>query len=199
MEISGNDEENNSEENNLEDIFQKEHFEGRSGEKLMAMQQRFGHDVRFKMDERFLDSDDESKSENDIYMGDDIDEELKQEKQLSWKVLHEVLGQTLLTIEDEKDIRNVYRDSIDVHYDPSRKNHSKFEEEVKKKKNRDEATPGTEDVELNKENRVNFSNEGKLPIKSEEKFYAVSDSLKGLLGNNDKDAELFSFFLNRKN
>ncbi|XP_046851844.1 nucleolar protein 8-like [Xenia sp. Carnegie-2017] len=134
MEISGNDEENNSEENNLEDIFQKKHFEGRSGEKLMAMQQRFGHDMRFKMDERFLDSDDESKSENDIRMGDDIDEELKQEKQLSWKVLHEVLGQNFMTIEDEKDIRNVYRDSIDVHYDPSRQNHSKFEEEVKKRK-----------------------------------------------------------------
>lgn len=77
----------------------------------MKLQHKFGHDERFKMDERFLESDDElqSKSETSVVENDSLDGDLKEEKLLSLKVLQDVLGTNSVFVEENEDARNVYR------------------------------------------------------------------------------------------
>ena len=77
----------------------------------MKLQHKFGHDERFKMDERFLESDDEmeSMSKTSVIKEDSLDDELKEEKRLSLKVLQDVLGTNSVFVEENEDTRNVYR------------------------------------------------------------------------------------------
>jgi hypothetical protein len=77
----------------------------------MKLQQEFGHDQRFKMDKRFLESDDEmeSTSKTPSIEEDDLANELKEEKLLSMKVLQDVLGKNSVFVEETEDARNLYR------------------------------------------------------------------------------------------
>jgi hypothetical protein len=77
----------------------------------MKLQQKFGHDQRFKMDERFLESDDEieSISKTPVFEEDDLDNQLKEEKLLSFKVLQDVLGTNSVFVDENGDARNLYR------------------------------------------------------------------------------------------
>ena len=75
------------------------------------------------MDERFLESDEELDSDAktdfdnqtekrpsfDVSNGDDIDQQLKEEKQLSLKVLQKVLGSNSVFSGEDEDSRNQYR------------------------------------------------------------------------------------------
>ena len=77
----------------------------------MKLQQKFGHDQRFKMDERFLESDDEMEltSNTPDFQEDDLSNQLKEEKLLSLKVLNDVLGSNSVFFEEDEDARNIYR------------------------------------------------------------------------------------------
>ena len=77
----------------------------------MKLQQKFGHDRRFKMDERFLESDDdmESTSKPLVFEEDELSNQLKEEKMLSLKVLHDVIGTNSVFVEENEDARNIYR------------------------------------------------------------------------------------------
>ena len=77
----------------------------------MKLQHKFGHDERFKMDGRFLESDDEmeSLSKTSLIEEDDLNNELKEEKLLSLKVLQDVLGTNSGFFEENEDARNLYR------------------------------------------------------------------------------------------
>lgn len=77
----------------------------------MKLQHKFGHNERFKMDERFLESDDEmeSMSKASLIEEDDLNNELKEEKRLSLKVLQDVLGANSGFVEVNEDARNLYR------------------------------------------------------------------------------------------
>lgn len=89
----------------------------------MKLQQTFGHDIRFKMDERFLESDEEldfdpknnlnqqtkKRPFSEVGEGDEIDKQLQEEKLLSFKVLQEVLGRNSVFVEETDDYRNHYR------------------------------------------------------------------------------------------
>ena len=69
------------------------------------------------------------------------------------------------------------RDSVDTHYDPSREDHAKFEEEIRipKRPERNNENNMADDVPAVNEHVV-----------TQEKFYCVSESLKGFFGNKDK-------------
>ena len=69
------------------------------------------------------------------------------------------------------------RDSVDTRYDPTRKDHAKFEEEIKRSK-----CP----VEKNENNATEDVPAANEHVATQEKFYAVSDSLKGFFCYNDK-------------
>ena len=73
-------------------------------------------------------------------------------------------------------VRN--RDSADTHYDPSREDHAKFEQEIR----------SAESLKETKENNVTVEvpAEDKHVACTQEKFYSVSDSLKGFFDNKDQ-------------
>lgn len=77
----------------------------------MKLQQKFGHDQRFKMDERFLENDGEmdSTSKTPVLEQDNLDIDLKEEKLLSLKVLQAVLGGNSFFGERNDDTRNLYK------------------------------------------------------------------------------------------
>ncbi len=70
---------------------------------------------------------------------------------------------------------------MDTHYDPSREDHTKFEQEIRRPERPEQS---------NESNMTdNAPNEDDTPnehVATQEKFYCVSDSLKGLFGNKDK-------------
>ncbi|XP_028402233.1 nucleolar protein 8-like [Dendronephthya gigantea] len=181
---SSSDDDDNEE---VDEFLGKEYFDGKSGEKLMKLQQTFGHDQRFKMDERFLESDDEIEStlETPILEEDDLAQQLKDEKRLSLKVLQDVLGTNSVFLEESEDSRNLYRDSVDTHYDPNREDHAKFEEDITKS---DSPEKKLESNVVNDEPKLNED------ASTKERFYTVSDSLKDFFGNKEKENKTFSFF-----
>ena len=187
--MDSSSDENDDSNQSVDEFFGKEHFDGKSGEKLMKLQQKFGHDQRFKMDERFLESDDEMESTSNApdFQGDDLSIQLKEEKLLSFKVLNDVLGSNSVFFKEDEDARNVYRDSIDTHYDPSREDHAKFEQEIK-------SCGGSKESKEHNITDDTLSTE-KHEHATQEKFYSVSDSLKGFFTNKNQKNSTFSFSL----
>ena len=74
----------------------------------------------------------------------------------------------------------MYRDSVETHYDPSRDDHFKFEEEIHKPEH--PVSP----VENNKQSMMDEIPTTNQNIATQEKFYSVSDSLKGFFVNENK-------------
>ena len=72
----------------------------------------------------------------------------------------------------------ICRDSTDTHYDPSREDHAKFEQEIK----------SSEGSKESKENNISDDtlSADKHERATQEKFYSVSDSLKGFFANKDQ-------------
>ena len=69
------------------------------------------------------------------------------------------------------------RDSVDTHYDPTRKDHAKFEEEIKRPES---------PVQNNEDNVTEEVPAANEHVATQEKFYSVSDSLKEFFTNKDK-------------
>ena len=63
------------------------------------------------MDERFLESDDDMEftSKPQVFEEDELSNQLKEEKMLSLKVLHDVIGTNSVFVEENEDARNIYR------------------------------------------------------------------------------------------
>uniref|UniRef100_A0A8C3JBZ6 Nucleolar protein 8 n=1 Tax=Calidris pygmaea TaxID=425635 RepID=A0A8C3JBZ6_9CHAR len=68
----------------------KPQFEGKAGEKLLKLQSRFGTDERFRMDARFLESDEEEEEANILKA--DEEEELAAEKKKNLQILGSLLN-----------------------------------------------------------------------------------------------------------
>ncbi|XP_005917854.1 nucleolar protein 8 [Haplochromis burtoni] len=157
----------------------KPQFEGQAGQKLMALQSRFGTDERFRMDSRFLEEDEEVKeedSETKKTLVED-DEDLEEEKKKTLSILQSVLGQQHCSSKTAGKAKK-FKDVSALHYDPSKEEHAAFEtkkEEVKKeskaarKKKREEAQ--------------------KLPEVSKEIYYDVSGDLKTVFGQSKDETD----------
>lgn len=105
MGLFDEDEESDAEENYEGNFEIKQQFEGRKGERLRRLQDRFQGDSRFKMDSRFLEDEDDGesgdgkanqvvKTEESI---DDIETNENDERQWQLNILESVIGKKVHT------------------------------------------------------------------------------------------------------
>lgn len=162
-----------------EDFRVRPQFEGKKGHKVWQLQSRIGTDERFRLNERFVESDEDS---NESTHDDIANMEVTGEKERNLKILQDVVGRNVL--EDTKLARKkaVFRDTEKLRFDPTRADSSRFEIKkeptaVSKKKKKKEVPP----TEL-------------PPEVSSQQFYEVSAALQNALGSRSKTEEKpFSF------
>ncbi|XP_046388963.1 nucleolar protein 8 [Ischnura elegans] len=178
----------------------KPQFEGRQGQKLLEIQSRYGHDSRFNLDERFLESDEEGGTKDDP----PGEEDLSEEKDHQLNILREMLGVDVTSTKPKRVDKS--RDSFQmVRFDPTDPKHSKYlvkEEDLKKR--------GEEEGGDKKGSKAEADSGKVLPKKAKkevevedepvpvvmDRFYKVSDKLKeslrkrvGITGQGDEGAK----------
>ncbi|KAF5908778.1 nucleolar protein 8, partial [Clarias magur] len=157
-----------------EDRFKiKPQFEGRTGQKLMELQSRFGTDPRFQMDSRFLDSDGEEQ-EQDIEPQQALGEqELVEEKKKNLSILQSVLNISIQPSDTSKGATKskIFKDISALHYDPSRETHAAFETKTE--------TPQKESKAARRKKREEAT---KLPEVSKDIYFDVTMDLKEAFG-----------------
>ncbi|XP_041639838.1 nucleolar protein 8 isoform X2 [Cheilinus undulatus] len=171
--FGGSDDDEDSDEEEDGSRFEiRPQFEGKSGQKLMELQSRFGTDERFRMDSRFLEEDDEDReeeSEKKMSLTED-DEALEEEKKKNLSILESIIGSSQQTCSKTAGKAKTFRDVSALHYDPSREEHAAFETK-------------TEEVKESKAARRKKREEAqKLPEVSKEIYYDVSGDLKAVFG-----------------
>uniref|UniRef100_A0A665VE08 Nucleolar protein 8 n=1 Tax=Echeneis naucrates TaxID=173247 RepID=A0A665VE08_ECHNA len=165
------DEEDGDEEGDNSRFDIRPQFEGRAGQKLMALQSRFGTDERFRMDSRFLEEDEEDKES-----GEKEDEDLEQERKKNLSILQSVLGSSQQTYSSKTASKaKNFRDVSALHYDPSKEEHAVFE------------TITDEAKESKSARRKKREEAQKLPEVSKEIYYDVSGDLKAVFGQTKDD------------
>ncbi|XP_060691485.1 nucleolar protein 8 [Hemiscyllium ocellatum] len=156
----------------------KPQFEGKAGHKLFDLQSRFGTDERFRMDERFLESEDENTEESVMDKGQSSeDEEFADEKKRALNIL-----QSVIQFDDEKsDLRKEqtrfkkFKDVSALRYDPTKEDHIGFESKL------DDSTKKSK-----KEKRKAKEEAEKLPEVSTEIYYDVNVDLKEMFDSGTK-------------
>eukprot|EP00062_Callorhinchus_milii_P022582 gi/632980516/ref/XP_007907077.1/ PREDICTED: nucleolar protein 8 [Callorhinchus milii] len=176
---SSEDEGMNIDDENHDDIFKiKPQFEGKAGQKLLALQSRFGTDERFRMDERFLENDEESSEEADTGEKQTAEkDELAVEKKRNLDILQGLLQVSVKMPELKKEQAKAkkFRDVSALHYDPTREDHAVFETKVEtKKQSKAERRKIREAVE-------------KLPEVSKETYFDVAVNLKEIFSSSTED------------
>ncbi|XP_048403584.1 nucleolar protein 8 [Stegostoma tigrinum] len=160
----------------------KPQFEGKAGHKLFDLQSRFGTDERFRMDKRFLESEDENTEESVTDKGQNSeDEEFADEKKRTLNIL-----QSVIEADDEKsELRKEqgrfkkFKDVSALRYDPTREDHICYESRV------DESKPKSK-----KERRKLREEAEKLPDVSAEIYYEVNANLKEMFGSEAEGKEV---------
>ncbi|KAG1664492.1 Nucleolar protein 8 [Nymphon striatum] len=148
-----------------EDMFQvRPEYEGKKGEKLIALQSKFGNNKRFQLDERFLDTDSSGDEMNmDAESNCFTNKDTENEKERSIKILNSIFGKE---ISSKMQDTSKFRDTKDLRYDPSNPSASHFENVLKKEESK------------KPKDKAKFS--AKVPEVSSEKFYEVKENLKNL-------------------
>ncbi|NXP04772.1 NOL8 protein, partial [Thinocorus orbignyianus] len=157
----------------------KPQFEGKAGERLLKLQSRFGTDERFRMDARFLDSDEEEEAETNIVKGDD-DEELAAEKKKNLQILGSLLN---IDLEHSKPTKMAtsakkFKDINALRYDPTRQDHAVFEKKQ-----------STTEKESKAQRKKKREESEKRPEVSKETYYEIDVDLKELFGSSKTPAE----------
>ncbi|MED6274740.1 hypothetical protein CHARACLAT_019431 [Characodon lateralis] len=154
-------------------------FEGRAGQKLMALQSRFGTDERFRMDSRFLEEEEEEEDETEAQKSLEDDEALEKEKKKNLTILQSVLGSSLQTSSKTAGKAKKFRDVSALHYDPSKEEHAAFEAKTDETKKESKVT-----------RRKKREEAQKLPEVSKDIYFEVSGDLKAVFGPmNDGSAD----------
>ncbi|XP_029358735.1 nucleolar protein 8 [Echeneis naucrates] len=170
------DEEDGDEEGDNSRFDIRPQFEGRAGQKLMALQSRFGTDERFRMDSRFLEEDEEDKESERMNSVTEEDEDLEQERKKNLSILQSVLGSSQQTYSSKTASKaKNFRDVSALHYDPSKEEHAVFE------------TITDEAKESKSARRKKREEAQKLPEVSKEIYYDVSGDLKAVFGQTKDD------------
>ncbi|XP_041458314.1 nucleolar protein 8-like isoform X2 [Lytechinus variegatus] len=178
----------------------KPQYEGEAGQKLIQMEARYGGDTRFKLDSRFLDRKDENagsgfEGEGNEDGEDDLSSDLQEEKRRSLAILQNLLGTPVVT--SSKAVEPNFKDPSQLHYDPSRDEHSKYE--LQEDDLEDESDAKKLEEDMRKEKRKMDEERSKLPEVSKEKFFQVSSNLKdafsaGGMEENGDGGGTFTFF-----
>ncbi|XP_078270145.1 nucleolar protein 8 isoform X2 [Rhinoraja longicauda] len=178
------EEEENDNDDHDERFKIKPQFEGKAGQKLLALQSRFGTDERFRMDERFLESEEENMEESaEVTVGSQNaeEDEYVAEKRRALNILKGVVQEGIEKTEDRKErVKSKYfKDVSALHYDPTRKDHTIYETKLE---------------ESNKESKTERKKrkieEEKLPEVSKEIYYDINKDLKGMFTSNTKEKEV---------
>jgi hypothetical protein len=160
----------------------------KNAEKLIQLNSRFAHDIRFKIDNRFLDFDNNNNN----------NEEVLNEKDKNLHLLEEVLGTKIKPIIKREDKTNDNNDSKNSElfvsrFDPT--NEKSFIYEVSNSVNKKKVTFDNK-VLAKKEVIVK---EEKVENVSQELYYEVSSALKESLNNKDNEFSLTQMFGNENN
>ncbi|KAG8226509.1 hypothetical protein J437_LFUL006899, partial [Ladona fulva] len=174
--------EDSSDDEELKDVEKKEfkikpQFEGTKGQKLLEMQSRYGNDTRFNLDERFLESGEETGPEEEEGDGDGKEDDLNAEK------VHQLKTHIKMCL-SRKPVQM-------VRFDPSNPEHSKYLlKEVEKEKDEKKETEKEQKKtkKKKKEEEENMEEDKKVPT-STERFYEVSDLLKESLKKKTEKSE----------
>nr|CAB3264396.1 nucleolar protein 8-like [Phallusia mammillata] len=170
----------------------KHQFEGKQGKKLLEIQSRTGMDARFKMDERFVESN-SSSEENEASVDKQMDQ--TDEKRRNLAILQQVVG-VAATAKALKRKSATFVDPDTKRYDPTKEGHAQME--VKQTSDK-----------VEKKKRKKKKKDKPVPVDSS-KFYETSTTeLKSAFGKsqkednkdktedhseqNDEDAQTFSF------
>nr|XP_054589258.1 nucleolar protein 8 isoform X2 [Nothobranchius furzeri] len=148
-------------------------FEGQAGQKLMALQSRFGIDERFRMDSRFLEGgeEDEEEKEANRSPAEGEEEDLEGEREKNLSILQSVLQNVQQTSRKLASKTTKFRDLSRLHYDPSREEHAAFETKM----------DGTK-IESKAARRKKLEEAQKLPEVSNEIYFDVSEDMKAMFG-----------------
>uniref|UniRef100_A0A1E1XC01 Putative nucleolar protein 8 n=1 Tax=Amblyomma aureolatum TaxID=187763 RepID=A0A1E1XC01_9ACAR len=179
--LFGNDEE---EEGNgdLQDFRLRPQFEGHRGHKVLELQSRFAADDRFRLSERFLESDGEESSgsnrdaAHDASAGDTEPLDSKKERTRNLDILRDVLGPDRALHR----AKPIFKDATQLRFDPDKDSAAKFEikpepkQKMKKKKEQEEAAA--------------------VPQVSSEQFYEVTGSLHDALASRSGGFSLAQMF-----
>uniref|UniRef100_UPI00398E5B29 nucleolar protein 8 isoform X2 n=1 Tax=Pristiophorus japonicus TaxID=55135 RepID=UPI00398E5B29 len=160
----------------------KPQFEGKAGQKLLALQSRFGTDERFRMDERFLESEEENTEEAVAVKSQNAEEEeFAAEKQRALNILKNVVHVSVEKTELSKEQVKLktFKDVSALHYDPTREDHTIYESKVEESKKESKA-----------ERRKRREDAEKLPEVSKEIYYDVNVDLKGMFSSSTKEKEV---------
>ncbi|KAM6060423.1 nucleolar protein 8 isoform 1-T1 [Theristicus caerulescens] len=157
----------------------KPQFEGKTGEKLLKLQSRFGTDERFRMDARFLESDSEEEAETNIVKADE-EEELAAEKKKNLQILGNLLNVNLEHPKPTKTATSAkkFKDINALRYDPTRQDHAIFERK-----------PSATEKESKAKRKKKKEESEKLPEVSEEMYYDIAVDLKELFGSSKRKSE----------
>ncbi|KAJ8302310.1 hypothetical protein KUTeg_021297 [Tegillarca granosa] len=179
FEESSDSDDTSSSSSNHDDMFRiRPQFEGKSGNKLMALQSRFGNDDRFKLDERFAESSEDDSDNDDETGRGDKDTEINEdtERSRTLKILQEVVGDKAIINTDKKDRKKqMFKDISALQFDPSKEGHTHFvvNQEIKSKPDKSKDRKKKKDNIAEKDEPVE-----ETPVVGREKFYEVTDSLR---------------------
>ncbi|XP_069593017.1 nucleolar protein 8 [Ranitomeya imitator] len=152
----------------------KTQYEGRSGEKLMALQSRFGTDERFKMDARFLEDNSEEETDTEKPQTSQADDDgLSAEKKKNLDILQSVLN---INVEPQPTSKKAakakaFKDLNALQYDPTKEDHAVFERKAEEEKKESKAARKKKRQEAEK-----------LPEVSKEIFHEVILDFKEVFG-----------------
>ncbi|XP_073405688.1 nucleolar protein 8 isoform X2 [Dendrobates tinctorius] len=151
----------------------KTQYEGRSGEKLMVLQSRFGTDERFKMDSRFLEDSSEEEADTEKHQKSQADDGLSAEKKKNLDILQSVLNINMEPQTTSKKAANAktFKDLNALQYDPTKENHAVFETKAEEEKKESKAARKKKRLEAEK-----------LPEVSKEIFHEVVIDFKEVFG-----------------
>ena len=166
----------------------RKQFEGSSGEKLFRLQQQIGTDKRFRLDERFADSN-SSNGEDSSESGDDAgsDGGIEKERDQARRIIASLLG----TTGSEAKNKDISLPSLLRHFDPSLNSCTDLEQT--------DLTPQFEHKSA--DDLILEDEEGSSPSPApvgRETYYKISNSLKESLTGGDEEREnkphTFDFF-----
>ncbi|XP_050027034.1 probable RNA-binding protein CG14230 [Dermacentor andersoni] len=156
-------------------------FEGHKGHKVLELQSRFGTDERFRMSERFLESDDEESdsAKGDRAAVDDDSLDPDKERVRNLDILQDVLGPEATKSRPKA----IFKDATQLRFDPAKESAAKFEikPESKASKKRKKAQAEEESAPA-------------VPHVSGEQFYEVTTDLQDALKNRTSGFSLSQMF-----
>jgi hypothetical protein len=176
--FSDDDDENNDNLLNNEKIDFKSNLNEEKASKLLDLKTKYANDSRFKIDERFIESDDDQQ----VIESNEIDDE----KEKSFRILEEITGKIIrreFGVKKTKlDNDKTQNEPRMVRYDPTKEEHRVFEASKE--------TLNNEKVVKIDSNETNTnSEEPQKSLVDETKFYEVHEDIKSRICSN----EVFKF------